>query len=78
MKKLVAKTIIGREYMHSKQDAFYASANSKKIADALNKAKYNIKPGETWWVYDYDLGMDMYVSKRIFLSRSGAVKSSYL
>ena len=78
MKKLVAKTKIGTEYMHSREDAFFASANAQQIADALNGVKYKLRDGEKWHVYDYDIGMDMYVYRRIYKSRNGSVKVALL
>lgn len=74
MKKLVAKTTIGQEYLHSRQDAFFASTGADRIASALNKAGYKIGAGEKWHVYDYDCGMETYVFRRVFMSRTGAVK----
>jgi hypothetical protein len=74
MKKLIAKTQEGKEYCHSKTNAFFASANAQKIADALNKNKYKLSDGEKWHVYDYDYTQEFYVNFRIFITRNGHVK----
>lgn len=42
MKKLIAKAVIGKEYLHSKQNTFFASDNAQKIVDILNKNKYKL------------------------------------
>lgn len=78
MKKLIAKTLIGKEYMHSKKDAFFASRNANRIAEMLNNAKYKLNDGEKWHVYDYDFSQDNYVFRRIYLSKNGVVKSADL
>lgn len=78
MKKLVAKTLGGKEYFHSREFAFFASTNADRIASALNRAEYQIKTSEKWHVYDFDIGMEMYVSRRIFISKSGEIKVANL
>ena len=75
MKKLIAKTQIGVEFFHSKTSAFFVSANAEKIIKALNDAKYNLKEGECWHLYDYDFSQDYYVEKRIYMTKSGSVKT---
>lgn len=45
MRKLIAKTIEGREYMHSRKSCFFAERNAKAICDALNAEKYNLNGG---------------------------------
>lgn len=74
MKKLIAKTQEGKEYLHSKTNSFFASANAQKIADALNKNKYKLVAGEKWHVYDYDYTQEFYVNCRIFIARNGHIK----
>jgi phage antirepressor YoqD-like protein len=74
MKKLIAKTRIGTEFLHSTKDCFFASANAQRIADILNDNKYQIKDGEKWHVYDFDFSQSYYVDKRIFRSNTGAIK----
>lgn len=77
-KKLIAKTIIGKEYMHSRHDAYFVLANAAKIAEKLNASKYQLNDGEKWHVYDYDFGQEYYVERRIWLTNRGGVKSAYL
>jgi hypothetical protein len=74
MKKLIAKTLQGQEYLHSKKDVFFASANAQKIADVLNKNKYKITESEKWHVYDYDFMQDYYTQHRIFITNKGQIK----
>ena len=52
MKKLIAKTFSGKEYIYSKFDTY--QANQQKIniiCNAMNKAAYKLKPGELYHVY---------------------------
>jgi len=77
-KKLIAKTQEGTEYLHSKKDSFFASANAQRIADILNKNKYKLSDGEKWYVYDYDYMQSDYVSQRIYISKNGNVKAAYI
>jgi len=78
MNKLIAKTQDGTEFFHSKQNAFFASANVQKIADILNKNKYKLKDGEHWHVYDYNFMQDGYVEQKIYITRSGKIKAAYI
>jgi hypothetical protein len=78
MRKLIAKTIIGKEYMHSRSDAYFVDKNADKICDTLNTAKYKLKEGECWYVYDYDFTQDWYVEQIISLTRTGKIKLSYI
>lgn len=78
MKKLIAKTRIGKEFMHSRSDAYFVDKNADKICDTLNKAKYKLKEGECWYVYDYDFTQDWYVEQIISLTRTGKIKLSYI
>jgi hypothetical protein len=75
MKKLIAKTIDGKEFLHTKKNTFFASANAKKIADILNKSKYDIKTGEKWYVYDYDYMQQFYTTQRIYITNKGMIKA---
>jgi hypothetical protein len=78
VKKLIAKTRIGKEFMHSRSDAYFADKNADKICEALNRARYQLKEGECWHVYDYDFTQDWYVEQVISLTRTGKVKLSYV
>ena len=78
MRQLIAKTIIGKEYMHSRTHAYFADKDADKICAALNKANYKLKEGECWYVYDYDFTQDWYVEQNITLTRAGNVKLSYV
>jgi hypothetical protein len=75
MKKLIAKTIEGKEFIHSKTNAFFASTNAQRIVDILNKNKYKLSAdNEKWYVYDYDFMQDYYVEQRIFINNKGQIK----
>ena len=78
MRKLIAKTRIGKEFMHSRTHAYFAGKNADKICEALNRARYQLKEGECWHVYDYDFTQDWYVEQVISLTRTGKVKLSYV
>jgi hypothetical protein len=78
VKKLIAKTRIGKEFMHSRSDAYFADKNADKICEALNRARYQLKEGECWHVYDYDFTQEWYVDQVISLTRTGKVKLSYV
>lgn len=69
MRKLIAKTIEGREYVHSRKSCFFAERNAKAICDALNAEKYNLNSGEKWHVYDYDFSQALYCSRKITINR---------
>ena len=78
MKKLIAKTLTGKEFMHSRSDAYFADKNADRICEVLNKTKYKLKEGECWYVYDYDFTQDWYVEQVISLTRTGKIKLLYV
>ena len=79
MKKLIAKSIIGKEYMHSRSQAYFADKeDADKICAALNKAKYELKEGECWHVYDFDCSQIAYVEQIISLTKTGEIRLSYI
>ena len=78
MKKLIAKTIVGKEYMHSRSYAYFADKDADKICEALNKAKYKLKKDECWHVYDYDFTQEWYVEQVVSLTKTGKIKLSYV
>ena len=66
MKKLVAKTIIGKEYFFSEKYAFYVPQRSaKRIMNTLNVNHVGLKHGEIWHIYNYDWYMDTFVTYKI-------------
>lgn len=78
MRKLIAKTIIGKEYMHSRSHAYFADKNANRICEVLNETKYKLKEGECWHVYDFDYAQTAYVEQVISLTRTGNIKLSYV
>ena len=78
MRKLIAKTLIGKEFIHSRTHAYFAYENADQICEVLNETKYKLKDGECWYVYDFDYGQTAYVEQTITLTRAGKVKLSYI
>lgn len=55
MKKIIAKTTTGTEYIYSRLVTYQASKTSADIiCKAMNMAGYNLNPGEKWHVYSVD------------------------
>ena len=53
MKKIIAKTMEGKEFIYSRKSSYSAPKTSaQKICDALNRAKWGLKDGEKWHVYE--------------------------
>lgn len=53
MKKIIAKTLEGREFIYSKNSAHAVPITSAAaICAALNECRYQLKDGEKWFVYD--------------------------
>lgn len=77
--KLIAKTQKGLEFMHSRNDSFFApNSSAQKMCDILNKNKYHIKnDNETWFVYDYDFSQNNYCFRKLSLYR-GSLKARYI
>ena len=73
--KLIAKTQKGTEYLHSKQNAFFApDSSANKICKVMNDVKFRLQNDtEIWHVYDYDITQDLYVTGRLTIYR-GQVK----
>lgn len=52
MKKIIAKTISGAEYIYSKLETYQVSNKSADIiCQSMNRAKYNLKNNEIWHIY---------------------------
>lgn len=68
--KLIAKTLIGTEFLHSRKECYFAPAGSaKRMADEMNKIGYKLNDGEKWHVYDYDWSMENYVCWQLYYYR---------
>ena len=78
MKKLIAKTQEGTEFLHSRNNTFFASANAQRIADILNKNNYDLSQNQKWFVYDYDYSQEIYTTQRIFINSKGQIKAAYV
>lgn len=73
--RLIAKTQKGKEFFHSKQNAFFApDSSASKICAIMNDVKFRLKSdSEIWYVYDYDITQDLYVAGRLSIYK-GQVK----
>lgn len=50
---IIAKTIVGKEFVYSRKSAHAVSAaGAEAICKTLNDNKYQLKEGEKWHVYD--------------------------
>ena len=68
--KLIAKTIIGREFVYSKKECFYApDSSAEKMAAELTAMKYKIDDGQKWNVYDRDWYTDSFCCKKLYYWR---------
>lgn len=53
MVTIIAKTRAGQEFIYSKRNSYSVSkASANRIAEAMNKAQWNIQQGEKWHVYE--------------------------
>lgn len=75
-KRLIAKTMTGAEYLHSKSDSYFVTRSAERILEILNDAGYHLKPGETWHLYDYDFYQDTYCTKRLTYSHGNVYSHS--
>ena len=73
--KLIAKTQKGKEFLHSKQNAFFApDSSANEICKVMNDAKFRLKSeNELWFVYDYDFSQDLYVTGKLSIYK-GQIK----
>jgi hypothetical protein len=73
--KLIAQTVKGFEYLHSKELAFFApNASADKICKVMNDVRFRLKnENEIYHVYEYDIMQDDYVMHRLSIYK-GIVK----
>lgn len=73
--KLIAQTIKGYEYMHSKELAFFVqNASADKICKIMNDVRFRLKnENEIYHIYEYDSMQDYYVMNRLSIYK-GVVK----
>ena len=65
-KYFVARAVIGAEYMYSIASARAVSAaNRDKISSALNIAKFELKPGQVWKIFECENTETLYYAFRI-------------
>ena len=63
MKKyFVAKSVKDHEYLYNKASAILVpTASARKICDALNNIKYQLKAGEIWHIHENDFYIDDFI-----------------
>ena len=73
--KLIAQTVKGFEYMHSKELAFFVpNASADKICKVMNDVRFRLKnENEIYHVYEYDFMQKDYVTHRLRIYK-GIVK----
>lgn len=73
--KLIAKAVKGKEFLHSKENAFFVpDSSANKICKIMNDVKFRINNDtEIWHVYDYDWLQETYVTHRLSIYK-GRVK----
>ena len=73
--KLIAKTQKGKEFLDSKQNAFFApDSSANEICKVMNDVKFRLKSeNELWFVYDYDFSQDLYVTGKLSIYK-GQIK----
>lgn len=55
MKKVIAKSVKGHEYLYSRKDCYSVSAvKAKLVCDTLNRLAWNLKNNETWFIHEID------------------------
>lgn len=55
MRKVIAKSIKGKEYLYSRKECYSVSAKKAKlICDTLNRLQWQLKDGETWFIHEID------------------------
>lgn len=71
MQKFIAIALPDAQFFYLRSSAIVVpAASAEKIAAALNAAKYQIKPGEKWHVYESE-SIDNYINKQIKTYRTG-------
>ena len=74
--KILAITTTGTEYLYSMLSVHAVSvASAEKIRSALNNARFRLRDGETWYLYDVgplDPAYDLACMQR-FTVRSGRI-----
>ena len=66
MKKFVAKSVLGKEYLYSQKCAFIVpNKSAKRIRDTLNANHVTLEKGEIWHIYDCDWYDDQCICYKI-------------
>jgi len=73
---VLAKSAEGMEYLYSAKSAHAVPKSSaRKIMDALNNAKYDLRDGQVWHMYEV-CGLDdasFYAERQAFGIRKGSI-----
>jgi hypothetical protein len=76
MKKFVAKSVLGKEYLYSQKCAFIVpNKNAKRIMDTLNANHVALEKGEIWHIYDCNWYDEPYICYKINI-RGGKLRVS--
>lgn len=76
--KIIAKALKGQEYFYNINSAGFAPERSaQKMAEELNAAGYDLKPGEVWHVYDAQYSDEFRINKKFYYSKK-YLKLKYL
>lgn len=65
-KYFIAISAKGAEFMYKRDSAIAVPASSAaKIAEALNKSNYQLKPGQVWHIHENDSYLNDFITKEI-------------
>ena len=55
MKKVIAKSVKGHEYLYSRKECYSVSPKKAKlVCDTLNRLAWKLKDNETWFIHEID------------------------
>lgn len=55
MKKVIAKSIKGKEYFYSRKDCYSVShKKARLVCDILNRLQWQLKDNEVWFIHEID------------------------
>lgn len=78
---VLAKSIKGKEFIYNARSAHKVSKKSaEKIRDTLNRLKYKLNDGETWYIHElgyYD-GGTAYAETQQFTIYKNTIREKYL
>lgn len=82
MKKVIAKSVKGHEYLYSRKDCYAVSAaKAKLVCDTLNRLAWNLKDNETWFIHeidDFDFKYTNAAFQKLIAGKTGIKIRNYL